>query len=72
MGIKASDQILMTHHLQALFTQDAHSRLLRINEPGGGGIAPRLFLGRTPLGNLWRFRSDLTEPLTEELEALST
>lgn len=60
----------MTLHVQTLFTHDAHSRLLRVNEPGGGGPAPRLFLGKTAAGNLWRFRADLPEPLTQELEAL--
>src|SRR5262245_47248195 len=60
----------MAIHIRALFTHDARSRLLSVNEPGGGGLAPRLFLGRTPAGNLWRFRADLPERLVEELEAL--
>jgi RimJ/RimL family protein N-acetyltransferase len=60
----------MAIHVQALFTHDAHSRLLFVNEPGGGDPAPRLFLGRTRAGNLWRFRADLPEILIEELEAL--
>lgn len=57
-------------HAQALFTHDARSRLLFVNEPGGGVPAPRLFLGRTRAGNVWRFRADLPESLVEELEAL--
>src|SRR5262245_6303363 len=65
-----TDQELMTIHVQALFTHDAHSRLLAVNEPGGGGPAPRLFFGRTRAGNLWRFRADLPGNLIEELEAL--
>ena len=65
-----SDIELMTLHVQALFTHDVHSRLLLVNEPGGGGPAPRLFLGRTAKGNLWRFRADLPELLIRELEAL--
>ena len=60
----------MAMHVQALFTHDAHARLLCVNEPGGGAPAPRLFLGRTRAGNLWRFRADLPELLTEALEAL--
>ncbi len=60
----------MAIHVQASFTHDAHSRLLLVNEPGAGGLAPRLFLGRTRAGNLWRFRADLPEVLIEELEAL--
>ena len=59
----------MAIRVQALFTHDAHSRLLLVNEPGGGAPAPRLFLGRTRAGNLWRFRADLPETLLEELEA---
>ena len=65
-----TDQELMSMHLQALFTHDARSRLLCVNEPGGGVLAPRLFLGRTRAGNLWRFRADLPQILIEELEAL--
>jgi hypothetical protein len=60
----------MAIHVQALFTHDAHSRLLFVNEPGGGEPAPRLFFGRTRVGNLWRFRADLPESLIAELEAL--
>ncbi|MGH9767486.1 MAG: GNAT family N-acetyltransferase [Blastocatellia bacterium] len=65
-----TEQELMAIHVQALFVHDANSRLLFINEPGGGGPAPRLFLGRTRTGNLWRFRADLPASLIEELEAL--
>lgn len=61
---------LMEAHVRALFTRDERSRLLLVNEPGGGPAAPRLFLGRTPAGNVWRFRVDLPEDLVEELEAL--
>ncbi len=65
-----TDPELMSIHIQALFTQDARSRLLLVKEPGGGAPAPRLFLGRTSMGNLWRFRADLPELLIQELEAL--
>lgn len=60
----------MAIHVQALFIHDANSRLLIVNEPGGGGPAPRLFLGRARTCNLWRFRADLPVSLIEELEAL--
>ena len=60
----------MAIHVQTLFTHDVHSRLLLVNEPGGGGPAPRLYFGRTTESNLWRFRFDLPELLIEELEAL--
>jgi RimJ/RimL family protein N-acetyltransferase len=65
-----TDQELMVIHVRASFTHDAHSRLLLVNEPGGGAPAPRLFFGRTREANLWRFRADLPEILVEELEAL--
>jgi RimJ/RimL family protein N-acetyltransferase len=65
-----TDQELTAMHVQALFTHDAHAQLLFVNEPGGGVPAPRLFLGRTQAGNLWRFRADLPEILMEALEAL--
>jgi len=65
-----TDQELMAIHVQALFTHDAHSRLLFVNEPGGGAPAPPLIFGRTRKGNLWRFRADLPEVLIVEVEAL--
>ena len=60
----------MAVHIQALFTHDTHSRLLFVNEPGGGAPAPRFYFGRTADGNLWRFRADVPEFLIQELEAL--
>lgn len=66
-----TDLELMHIHLRALFTHNAQSRLLFINEPDGGIVpAPRLFLGRTKLGNVWRFRTDLPEGVIEELDSL--
>jgi hypothetical protein len=65
-----TDQELMVLHVQALFTHDARSRLLFVNEPGGGAPAPRLFFGRTRAGNVWRFRADLPDILMAQLEAL--
>jgi hypothetical protein len=62
---------LMRLHVCVLFTHDARSRLLRVNEPTGGGPAPRFFLGRTREGNLWRVRADLPETLIAELESLA-
>jgi hypothetical protein len=61
----------MDIHVQALFTHSDDLRLLFVNEPGGSvASAPRLFLGRTRAGNVWRFRADLPEILCEELNAL--
>lgn len=66
-----TDIELMNIHVRALFTHDARARLLSVNEPwGGSGPVPRLFLGRTREGHLWRFRADLPAALTDELEAL--
>ena len=66
-----TDLELMNIHARALFTHNAESRLLFVNEPGGTGLpAPRLFLGRTRAGNVWRFHADLPEQLCEELHAL--
>ena len=65
-----TEQELMAIHVQALFTHDARSRLLFVNEPEGRVPAPRLFLGRTPAGTVWRCRADLPEILVAELEAL--
>lgn len=67
-----SDELkLMDVHVRALFTHDARSRLLFVNEPWDGPPvpAPRLFLGRTRAGNLWRFHAALPESLARELEA---
>lgn len=66
-----TDLELMNIHVSALFTHNTESRLLFVNEPGGTVIpAPRLFLGRTRAGNVWRFHADLPEKLCEELDAL--
>lgn len=62
---------LINIHVRALFTHDTESRLLSVNEPDNAVTpAPRLFLGRTHEGNVWRFRADLSEELCEELDAL--
>lgn len=66
-----TDLELMQKHVRALFTHDAHSRLLFVNEPDAAQAqASRLFLGRTRAGNVRRFRADLPQNLCDELEAL--
>ena len=66
-----SDLELMNIHVRALFTHDTESRLLFVNEPDSAVIAaPRLFLGRTRAGNVWRFRADLPDKLSKDLDAL--
>lgn len=62
---------LMDVHLRTLFRHDAADRLTAINEPGEQP-PPRLFLGRTPNGNIWRLRHDLPGSLIDELEAVLT
>jgi RimJ/RimL family protein N-acetyltransferase len=66
-----ADLKLMNTHVSTLFTHDAESRLLFVNEPDSA-VAPasRLFLGRTRAGNVWRFRADVPKVLIEELDAL--
>lgn len=66
-----TDLELMKKHVRALYTCDAQSRLLRVNEPDNTAIpAARLFLGRTSAGNVWRFRADLSKELCEKLSVL--
>jgi RimJ/RimL family protein N-acetyltransferase len=66
-----TDLELMRIHVRALFTHDDQSRILFVNEPDGASIpAPRLFLGRTRTGNVWRVRADLPEELCAGLDAL--
>jgi hypothetical protein len=62
---------LMNIHARALFTHNAKLRLLFVNEPDSAAApAPRLFLGRTRIGNVGRFRADLPENLIQELDSL--
>ncbi|HEX8474488.1 MAG TPA: GNAT family N-acetyltransferase [Pyrinomonadaceae bacterium] len=68
-----TDLELMSIHVRALFTHNAASRLLFVNEPDNAVTpAPHLFLGRTGVGNVWRFRADLPENLIQELDSLCT
>jgi hypothetical protein len=60
---------LMRLHLEALYTHDAHGRMVAVNVPGGGP-APRVFLGRTADGNVWRVRHDLPADVARSLGAL--
>jgi hypothetical protein len=70
---KRTDLELMSIHVRALFTHNAESRLLLVNEPDSPiAPAPRLFLGRTRIGNIWRFRADLPENLIQEIDTLCT
>lgn len=66
-----SDPRLLELQVEALFTHDSAGRIVAINEPGGWP-APRFFLGRTRMGNLWRVRHDVPEATAWRLEALAT
>jgi len=63
------DARLMRLHIDALYTHDDRGRMLRVNEPSGGGPAPRFFLGRTSRGCEWRVRDDVPEDVVAELAA---
>jgi hypothetical protein len=57
-------------HVDTLFSSDPTGRLLRAREPDGAR-APRFYLGRSPHGNLWRFRDDLSRASLRELSRLA-
>lgn len=66
----ASDLDYLTLQVEALFTYDAHGRIVATNEPSPQP-GPRLFLGRTSVGNLWRVRSGLPNATADALATLA-
>jgi hypothetical protein len=70
----SSDRDLMQLRVSALYRHDDRQRLLAVNEPGDprpdDPPPPRLFLGRTRVGHVWRFRHDLPESSIVALEAV--
>lgn len=66
----ATDLGWMALQARALFVHDARGRLTARNEPGAG-LPPRLFLGRTRCGAIWRVAAGLPEPLVRELARLA-
>jgi RimJ/RimL family protein N-acetyltransferase len=66
-----NDLELMQMHIDVLYIHDANNRLMRINESDAEDPPPRLYLGRTLAGKIWRVRYDLPNDLTEELERLA-
>ncbi len=65
-----SDMELIELQAITLFRYDANGRMLCLNEDDPEEPAPRLFLGRTKAGTIWRFRSDLPDALIRVLERL--
>lgn len=65
-----SDMDFIELHAITLFRHNASGRMLCLNEADPDRPAPRLFLGRTTAGNIWRFRYDLPDPLIRDLERL--
>ena len=59
----------MELHLRCLFQHDGNGRTVRTRQPNGWP-SPLFVLGRTPLGNLWRFRDDLEPAVVRELARL--
>jgi RimJ/RimL family protein N-acetyltransferase len=65
-----SDMDLIELQAAVLFRYDTAGRVLSHNEPEPDQPAPRLFLGRTSAGNIWRFRHDLPHSLVHDLDRL--
>ncbi len=63
------DLALLDRQIATLFRLDGAGRLLAVNEPGDPP-APRLFLGRTTVGNRWHLRHDLPATLCDELASI--
>ena len=61
---------LMRIHVEALYTHDERGRIVRVNELNGKP-APRLFIGRTSMGNVVRVRDDVDDALARKLEAVA-
>lgn len=64
----------ITLQIPTLYVCDPDGRLRYIREPGYSEAeldpAPRFFMGRTQMGNVWRFRHDLPDRLVAELSQL--
>lgn len=61
---------LMQIHVATLYRCDPDGRLRSVNEPGDEYDPPRFAMGRTPQGNLCRFRHDLPDDLVGALTFL--
>ena len=67
------DLSLLQLNVDITFTYDARGRMLLSNEPLASARrpAPRLWLGRTALGNVIRFRADIPDALARRLTSLA-
>lgn len=71
MEAPVSDLDWMALRLDALFASDARGRLLHPRRPGGEAQgAPRLVLGRTRHGQLWRFAAGVPRARVAEVARL--
>ena len=62
---------MMNIETETLFLHDHHHRLTYHNDPTGPTRpAPRFYLGRTKSGNIRRFRHDLPDEITQQLDDL--
>lgn len=64
-----SDLDLIEIDAEALYRFSEAGRIVGVNEPEGEQ-GPRVFLGRTREGNIWRFRDDLPDELVAELAGI--
>jgi hypothetical protein len=60
----------MELHLRCLYRHDETGRIVTTRQPGGWA-SPLFHLGRTRLGNLWRFRNDLDSSVVRDLARLA-
>jgi RimJ/RimL family protein N-acetyltransferase len=60
----------MELHTAALFHHDEAGRITGTNDGNPPGIAPRLYLGRTRNGNVWRFRDEVPDDLAAKLTSI--
>jgi RimJ/RimL family protein N-acetyltransferase len=71
---RRSDLNWLELQIPTLYVCDARGRLRFIREPGYDESeldpAPRFFMGRSSVGNIWRFRDDLPDDVMLELDAL--
>ena len=62
-----TDLDLITLHTIALFNHDASGRITGSNEPIPAK-APRLYVGRSPEGNVWRFEEAVPDDVAARLD----